>query len=48
MTEELCDLTKWEEATEEVKLALFKRIALWDSVLAIIKQNNKLYYSAAN
>ena len=42
MTEELCenDPNKWKEATEEVKLALSKRIALWDSVLAIIKANS--------
>jgi len=39
MTEELSgnDISKWEEATEEVKLALINRIALWDSVLTSIR-----------
>ena len=39
MTEELCgdNLKKWEEATVEVKNALYQRIKLWDLILHRIK-----------
>lgn len=39
MTEELCgnDITKWEEATEEVKNSLKARIMLWDAIADQLK-----------